>query len=86
MWQGMLDEIRAQAAYQLLTTQVMRQQQTVRRPQLQLARANVAAVGGGDSRPEPVRALTKLGRNDLCWCGSGKKYKYCHYKTDRGGK
>ena len=21
----------------------------------------------------------KLGRNDLCWCGSGKKYKKCHY-------
>ncbi len=22
---------------------------------------------------------TKLGRNDPCWCGSGKKYKKCHY-------
>lgn len=21
----------------------------------------------------------KLGRNDKCWCGSGKKYKKCHY-------
>ncbi len=21
----------------------------------------------------------KLGRNDLCWCGSGKKWKHCHY-------
>ena len=21
----------------------------------------------------------KLGRNDKCWCGSGKKYKRCHY-------
>ena len=20
----------------------------------------------------------KLGRNDLCWCGSGRKYKRCH--------
>jgi preprotein translocase subunit SecA len=20
----------------------------------------------------------KLGRNDPCWCGSGKKYKLCH--------
>jgi len=20
----------------------------------------------------------RLGRNDLCWCGSGKKYKRCH--------
>lgn len=22
---------------------------------------------------------SKLGRNELCWCGSGKKYKKCHY-------
>jgi preprotein translocase subunit SecA len=20
----------------------------------------------------------KIGRNDPCWCGSGKKYKKCH--------
>lgn len=24
----------------------------------------------------------KLGRNDLCWCGSGKKYKKCHATFD----
>jgi methionyl aminopeptidase len=24
----------------------------------------------------------KLGRNALCWCGSGKKYKKCHLTTD----
>jgi hypothetical protein len=35
--------------------------------------------------PEPVRASAKdkLGRNDPCWCGSGKKYKNCHYRTDQ---
>ena len=21
----------------------------------------------------------KIGRNDPCWCNSGKKFKYCHY-------
>ncbi len=26
----------------------------------------------------PVRRAVKLGRNDPCWCGSGKKYKKCH--------
>lgn len=26
--------------------------------------------------------LNKLGRNDLCWCGSGKKYKRCHSNFD----
>ena len=27
---------------------------------------------------EPVRAANKPGRNELCACGSGKKYKHCH--------
>ncbi|RMN19088.1 Protein translocase subunit SecA [Pseudomonas syringae pv. philadelphi] len=27
---------------------------------------------------EPVRNDQKLGRNELCWCGSGKKFKHCH--------
>lgn len=25
----------------------------------------------------------KTGRNDPCHCGSGKKYKYCHFEVDR---
>lgn len=25
----------------------------------------------------------KIGRNDPCWCGSGKKYKNCHEAFDR---
>jgi hypothetical protein len=24
----------------------------------------------------------ETGRNDLCWCGSGKKYKRCHLDKD----
>lgn len=26
---------------------------------------------------------TKLGRNQSCWCGSGKKYKHCHQSDDQ---
>jgi preprotein translocase subunit SecA len=26
----------------------------------------------------PVRNDQKLGRNELCYCGSGKKFKHCH--------
>lgn len=32
------------------------------------------------SRPRGPQA--ELGRNDVCWCGSGKKYKRCHLKSD----
>ena len=34
------------------------------------------------SKPQPVRVEKKVGRNDPCPCGSGKKYKQCH---GRGG-
>ena len=29
-------------------------------------------------KPEPIRVEKKVGRNDPCPCGSGKKYKNCH--------
>ncbi len=33
--------------------------------------------------PETIRNVgPKLGRNDPCWCGSGKKYKKCHLGKD----
>ncbi|KKS95681.1 MAG: preprotein translocase, SecA subunit, preprotein translocase subunit SecA [Microgenomates group bacterium GW2011_GWC1_43_13] len=28
---------------------------------------------------EPAFPNKKIGRNDPCWCGSGKKWKHCHY-------
>ena len=31
-------------------------------------------------KQEPVRVEPKIGRNDPCPCGSGKKYKQCHGK------
>jgi preprotein translocase subunit SecA len=31
-------------------------------------------------KQQPVRAEVKVGRNDACPCGSGKKYKHCHGK------
>ena len=39
-------------------------------------RAVTAAVGAADGGGGAAAA--KIGRNDPCWCGSGKKYKRCH--------
>jgi preprotein translocase subunit SecA len=36
-----------------------------------------ASHGPGERRPEPGRPGHKIGRNDPCPCGSGKKYKKC---------
>jgi preprotein translocase subunit SecA len=38
-------------------------------------------AGAGDrGKPMPVQVDKKVGRNDPCPCGSGKKYKHCHGK------
>jgi preprotein translocase subunit SecA len=35
------------------------------------------------ARPtQPIRVEQKVGRNDPCPCGSGKKYKHCHGRSD----
>jgi preprotein translocase subunit SecA len=45
---------------------------------MQTGRSDMA--GGGQKRVEPVRVEKKVGRNEPCPCGSGKKYKQCHGK------
>jgi preprotein translocase subunit SecA len=46
--------------------------------------SSTAAIAGGGSVATPVQATKvndereNVGRNDPCWCGSGKKYKRCH--------
>ena len=53
----------------------------------------VAAPAAGPQAPAqsraaaqatPVRAMPRVGRNDPCPCGSGKKYKKCHMPQDEG--
>jgi preprotein translocase subunit SecA len=40
---------------------------------------STAAVGAATApRPVQASATEKIGRNDPCWCGSGKKFKKCH--------
>ena len=52
-------------------------------PQTQIQREQVAKPvaenlgGDGTVQKKPVRKVEKVGRNDPCPCGSGKKYKHC---------
>jgi len=39
-----------------------------------------AAASENDEQQPFVREGKKLGRNEPCWCGSGKKFKHCHGK------
>ncbi len=49
---------------------------------LQASRMQAAAQAGQaeKQKPMPIHAEKKVGRNDPCPCGSGKKYKQCHGK------
>ena len=39
---------------------------------------NPKEEGGSARKKQPVRKAENIGRNDLCPCGSGKKFKNCH--------
>jgi preprotein translocase subunit SecA len=53
---------------------------TLRRPEAEPARPRAVRTNRDGEAPSkaPVRAARKVGRNDPCPCGSGKKYKKCH--------
>ncbi|PID91853.1 MAG: preprotein translocase subunit SecA [Bacteroidetes bacterium] len=77
--------------------QSIRQAEAPRRMDLSRLKANKdempryndpsAGAAGKDGRPraqQPVRVEKKVGRNDPCPCGSGKKYKNCHGRPEAG--
>jgi len=51
--------------------------QTVRAYKPSYAASQVSAGSRAEEKPAPVRTEGKIGRNDPCPCGSGKKYKKC---------
>ncbi len=50
---------------------------------LHASRMQAAAQAGAadKGKPSPVKVEKKVGRNEPCPCGSGKKYKHCHGKN-----
>jgi len=71
MFDEMVDAIREQTARKVLTSTIVPKKQT---------EENIedAAKAGGPALPEGGKKKKKIGRNDPCPCGSGKKYKNCH--------
>ena len=63
----------------------LREQQARRRTdmsKMQTSRSDLSTNGGEPKSNAPVRVEKKVGRNDPCPCGSGKKYKNCHGKEN----
>ena len=75
MFDATIDQIREDTARMMLTVKL----RTKEEPQREQVAKPTGTGGGGDGsdKKRPVRITKKIGRNDPCPCGSGKKYKKC---------
>ena len=88
LFEGMLDRIDTETVRALYHLQVtveeppeQKLQRRPRRGQVTYTKANASAAMAGEEDGKPrtiVSDQPKVGRNDPCPCGSGKKYKKCH--------
>jgi preprotein translocase subunit SecA len=87
MFLEMLDRIKKDTVEKLFAVQIAREQQEVKEIKMERKQTFVMSRGetaqGGGGKTEDGKGLTvrregkKVGRNDPCPCGSGKKYKRC---------
>ena len=90
LFETLLDEVRKEVTRVVFTVQIRSQEDVeetvphadVHNVQYQHASYDEVPGGSADEAPpqRPAQAGVKVGRNDPCPCGSGKKYKYCHGK------
>jgi preprotein translocase subunit SecA len=88
LFEAMLDRIDIETVRSLYHLQVaveeapeQRLQRRPRRGHITFTKANATAAGAGEDSGKPRTVVSdhpKIGRNDPCHCGSGKKYKKCH--------
>ncbi len=93
MFSQMLDQIKQEVISVLSKVQIQTESEVSELEQNQQHEQNMvfahdqaAGIAGDSEQPaeeknQPfVREKQKLGRNEPCWCGSGKKFKQCHGK------
>ena len=75
-FEGLKRRIRDDTVQFLYRVEVRMGERVEQRETMQVTRTNRDDSGRGTT---VKRSGAKLGRNDPCWCGSGKKWKKCHY-------
>jgi preprotein translocase subunit SecA len=91
LFESLLDSVRADVTRILMTVQIRPQDVEESAPHAEVQNVQYQhlgydeALGSDDQAPpaaamKPLHAGPKVGRNDPCPCGSGKKYKVCHGK------
>ncbi|MEX2323591.1 MAG: preprotein translocase subunit SecA [Acidimicrobiia bacterium] len=76
MFAAMVDSIKEDSVRVIMHAEPVTEQRRVREPGVKLG-----PVPAGGTAPQPGQSVStgdKVGRNDPCPCGSGKKYKKCH--------
>ena len=80
MFEALKHRIQEDTARLLFKLEVRQGQEVEQEPEIE--------VTGTNREPEPGPAMpvrrghVKLSRNEACWCGSGKKWKKCHYPDE----
>jgi preprotein translocase subunit SecA len=82
MFEALMDRTEDETLRYLFLMRTPEEEETLIRQYQQRKRreqAEMRMVGGGVmEKPQQVVRKEKIGRNDPCPCGSGKKYKKCH--------
>jgi preprotein translocase subunit SecA len=80
----LLARIQHDIAYTIFQVSMTKRNNTGNTSRSQSRKAAIATNNGtavskvGDRKTETIGIGRKLGRNELCHCGSGKKFKKCH--------
>ena len=82
MYQELMGDIRGDIVKNMMALRVERREPVVPKPIAANIRTNRDASGAAPKQQTVRNVSNKPGRNDPCWCGSGKKYKLCHMKED----
>ncbi|MBI2773942.1 MAG: preprotein translocase subunit SecA [Chloroflexi bacterium] len=77
-WNELQARIAATAAQMILRVSIQPVAQEEQRQQERRERSAQGTASGAGLDSAPGTPKKKIGRNDPCYCGSGKKYKKCH--------
>ncbi|MFC6334871.1 preprotein translocase subunit SecA [Paenibacillus septentrionalis] len=77
MFQDMIATIQEEVTKYIMKARV---ESNLERQEVVKGQTSSTSGGGEEGVKRPVKRDDRVGRNDLCPCGSGKKYKQCHGK------
>jgi len=78
MFESMIEAIEEDVAKYIMKAEIV---SNLKREEVAKGQAVIPKSDGEKPKQKPIRKTVHIGRNDPCFCGSGKKYKHCHGKT-----